>query len=381
MRTMHSIAQAQGPLRGRTLRRSPAGRLAAGAVCGLALLVVGCRANDSAVLLERDLRMQEDKIYHLQSCLEDAQAAREATLRENESLKHELAETERSGAPSRGPAADFEAPSVELPGGETLPPQRDTPDLAPPTIELPGADDAPGGETAPAEKDAAIIESPPTQLVINKRLTGGLDRDGHGGDEGLLIVFEPRDAAGHLVRWPGKVSVVAMDPAQQGEAARVARWDFPAEEVPAHYLSTVFGRGLQFELPWPGDPPDTRELKLFVRFTTEEGQKLTTDTTIEVRPPGAGAPSDRQTRRTTDDRDRERAEDGEPRSRLKARAPRSDAPRSTRAPSGTDSAAASPGDGEGIAADAHGADGNAEARADVPLEAARPKRPEWKPFR
>ncbi len=62
-----------------------------------------------------------------------------------------------------------------------------------------------------------MLSAPPTQLVINTRLTGGMDRDGHDGDEGILVVFEPRDAAGNLVKWPGKVSVVAMDPALEGE--------------------------------------------------------------------------------------------------------------------------------------------------------------------
>ena len=241
--------------------------------------------------------MQEDRIYQLQSCLEDAQLAREASIRENEILKQELAEATDKPAPSRGAAVDSAVPSVEMPRGETPSRRREAPDLTPPTIELPGASDAPSDAAAPSDEQSIVVESPPTQLVINKRLTGGLDRDGHDGDEGILVVFEPRDAAGHLVRWPGKVSVVAMDPALEGPAARVARWDFDANEVTNHYLNTVFGRGLQFELPWPSSPPAHRELVLFVRFTTEQGQKLSSDTKIEVRPPGDDAGFDRQTRR------------------------------------------------------------------------------------
>ena len=60
----------------------------------------------------------------------------------------------------------------------------------------------------------------PTKLVINKRLTGGLDRDGHNGDEGVLVVFEPRDAQDRLVNAVGDVSIVVMDPALEGAAQR-----------------------------------------------------------------------------------------------------------------------------------------------------------------
>ncbi len=82
------------------------------AIACLAITAAGCRTDNHTVLLERDLRMQEDRIYQLQGCLEDAQMAREATIRENEALKRELAEegkgdsggppigSDRGGAPS-----------------------------------------------------------------------------------------------------------------------------------------------------------------------------------------------------------------------------------------------------------------------------------------
>ena len=86
------------------------------ALLGLTLLAVGCRANNSTVLLERDLRLQEDKIYHLESLLEDSCAAREATIRENQALKKELAGGD-AGAGSdrdRGSSSGLKSPSVEM---------------------------------------------------------------------------------------------------------------------------------------------------------------------------------------------------------------------------------------------------------------------------
>jgi len=114
-------------------------------------------------------------------------------------------------------------------------------------------------------------------------MTGGLDRDREGGDEGILVVVEPRDEQGNLVRTPGAVSVVLMDPSQTGEASRVARWDFQANEFQQHFKKSVFGEGLQYELKWPGEQPANRDLMLFVRYISPEGAKLTSDTPMAIR--------------------------------------------------------------------------------------------------
>ncbi len=297
----------------------------------MSMTLVGCRAamKSDMTLLERDLRLQEDEIYRLQACLDDMCAAREATIRENEALKQELSDGSSGGGAgsSAMPEVDLEPPSVELPGSRSPSRSREKPDLTPPTIELPEPTDAPSVELTPGGEQSSMLSVPPTQLVINTRLTGGMDRDGRDGDEGILVVFEPRDSEGNLVKWPGQVSVVAMDPALEGSAARVARWNFSSDEVTNHYMSTVFGRGLQFELPWPSNPPTSRDLVLFVRFTTDDGQKLTADTPIVVDPPGGDAPGqDRHTKRPA----KQARRDEEPQSRAKEPEPRSEAPRTAR---------------------------------------------------
>jgi hypothetical protein len=112
--------------------------------------MAGCRgARDATVLLERDLRLQEDKIYQLQACLDDACAAREATIRENEALKAELSGGDRGAGSDTSPSTT--PPSVELPDSK-----ESTPDLTPPTIELPGNADPPSVEPTPGGKQTVI---------------------------------------------------------------------------------------------------------------------------------------------------------------------------------------------------------------------------------
>lgn len=121
-----------------------------------------------------------------------------------------------------------------------------------------------------------------TQITLNRMMTGGHNVDGHLGDEGLIVVVEPRNAAGQVVRARGKLSLVVLDPAERGDAARVARWDFAAGETAARFREGVFGKGLKFELRWPNRPPEHRDLRLFVRLTTEDDRTFEADKTLRV---------------------------------------------------------------------------------------------------
>lgn len=347
------------------------------ALCALTLLAFGCRTNPNQVLLEQESRLLEDRIYQLEAQLDDSCAAREATIRENEALKKELASGDRGpgretpGSPSgpsmgppsdrprsrRGEAPNLEAPTIELPEPSDTPPE-----------ELPGTPSTPPSDTpkvGPAGESSAV-NGVPTKLVINKRLTGGLDRDGHNGDEGVLVVVEPRDAQGRLIKSPGDVSIVVMDPALEGSAQRVARWDFAADEVPSHFQSTPLGAGLRFQLAWPAEPPKNRQLQLFVRYTTRDGAKINADVPIDVRSPADPAREDREAKNWSASESAGRPQrDRTPSSRLK--------------PSRVSAAPSSPSDESD-----HPAASNKNARAgadDSPRQSSRKNRPEWKPYR
>ncbi len=263
------------------------------------LLGLGCRSNNSQVLVEQEARMLEDEVYHLEAQLDQCCRSREAARRENEDLRSRL-----DGGGATG--GDYRTPAVELPG-------RGAPKLEPPSIELPEPSDTPPADLLPGDQQPSAVHGQPTRLSINKRLTGGMDRDLTGGDEGIMVMVEPRDERGRLVNTPGAVSVVVMDPAQVGDASRVARWDFQAHEFDDHFKNSTFGRGLQYQLKWPGEPPKSRDLVLFVRDSAKDGTKLTADAPLTVRMP---SDSPRVVRASTQDRD-------EPRIRASSRGARS----------------------------------------------------------
>jgi hypothetical protein len=154
-----------------------------------------------------------------------------------------------------------------------------------PGLEEPGGDSrqwAPAGATPVALADSKQAAA----IVLNRRLTGGYNADGRPGDDGVTLVIEPRDAGGRFLAAPAEVTVVAIDPALQGPAGRIARWEFAATETAALVRNSANNPGIHLQMLWPNQPPKHNELHLFVRYTTSDGRRLEADVPIRVDLPG-----------------------------------------------------------------------------------------------
>jgi hypothetical protein len=308
------------------------------------LVTAGCRTDPAVMLLERENRQLEDRVYQLQDGLARAQA--------------ELQRMQGAGAPggvpteSNGPA--LVPPQQQVAPGQTYPgaPVRTVPPLLqPPAVELPPLDGRPnevpstlraprsqppapfpgprnGAEprppvapNAPADSSgvrtvapllsrsttgmgveaATAVRVPGAQVqrvTLNERLTGGYDAGGYPGHDGVMVLLEPRDLRGRVVRSAGAVSVVVLDRSAAGDAARIGRWDFSAEQVDALWQRTSGAEGILLQMPWPGPRPPHGTLALFIRFVTDDGRRLEASRDIEVRlagpNPGGWAPSTAQ---------------------------------------------------------------------------------------
>jgi hypothetical protein len=120
------------------------------------------------------------------------------------------------------------------------------------------------------------------RITLNRLAVGGWDADGRPGDDGIVLLVEPRDAEGRLIAAAGPISVVLLDRGLPGEAARVARWDLIAHQVAGHFRRMPAGDGIYLELPWPGAPPVHSHLHLFVRFTTRDGRNLEANRELDI---------------------------------------------------------------------------------------------------
>jgi hypothetical protein len=277
--------------------------LCAAVLAGLS--AVGCRAAGNQDLLERELRFQEDRINHLQGHVADYRQQLDCAQAENDALRAEVAQL-KGGAPATGelPAvrpAPYRTPQILPPGSQVpegqplgppsgrLPPVDRTPagvpfdfPMGPPKVELPSGSSS-DGRPVPAEMQAAGAVA---ALTFNQQLTGGYDNDQRPGDDGVMVLVEPRSAQGEIVELHGPLSIVLLDPALQGDAARIARWDLAEDEAAAHFRRSPQGAGIQLELPWPTGAPAHRQLKLFARSTLADGRKFDASKDIEVISPG-----------------------------------------------------------------------------------------------
>jgi len=125
-----------------------------------------------------------------------------------------------------------------------------------------------------------------THLFLNPALTGAADFDGQPGDDGLRLLVEPRNASEQVIAEAGALSIVLLDPDRQGDAARVARWDFDQSATRQLLAASSSGRGIKLEVPWPAAAPSASKLKMFVRYETPDGRRLQADREIFVTPPG-----------------------------------------------------------------------------------------------
>jgi hypothetical protein len=304
-------------------------------VVGLSFLAtLGCRTDPAIPLLERELRLKDDEIYRLRRTVDEMQDCSGGRCTDRVVDGGRSKSESREEPPRRRDAPDvsgggFGGVSVELPGqpsnsvpdslkgGDTKLPAIGGDDAKKPAPDKRSPKDPPRDRASrrldrprPLNPDdeGPSLEGPPTparttttgmpskgvpflpsgssrrtaSIVLNRGMTGGVSNAPGIGDQGILVVVEPRDRDGRNIDAPGEMSVVVVDPTLQGNAARVARWDFTPEETAAAFRRTGETQAIHLVGTWPNDPPVHNRLHLFVRYTTADGRKLQADQAIEV---------------------------------------------------------------------------------------------------
>jgi hypothetical protein len=289
-------------------------------IVGSALLATaGCRSDPAIPILERQLRLKEDEIYRLRATLDDLQDCPTSyPVRDGDSRSKERDDDAPRRRRGNDAPNDMQPPKIDtgskassvppalLQGTENPPagnpsksPRQNDPAPDPTGSDGPSLDrnsDEVGARPRnimPAGASASAVPLTPSGdsrrvagIALNRTLTGGVNSGDRDGDQGLLVVVEPHDRAGRLVDAPAEMSVVVIDEAQKGAAARVARWDFTAAETAAMFRRTGSNTAIHLTTTWPADPPVHNKLRLFVRYVTADGRKLQTDAPIKVALPG-----------------------------------------------------------------------------------------------
>lgn len=298
----------------------------------LCALMVGCNNGRQlqADIYQRELRMQEDRIYQLEDCVEEYQAIVRG-------YRMEVAELKGNGATAKGSKTNpptiikpldggdsnlqFQAPSQVVdeaptfsptpadaeelaptftPERETLPLPDETVKEAPPfipqsyeeSIPSPLVVLTPDDKTAielvsPAEKESAQKAQEPslppssTEPSLAQRPIGIAIsiRNGSPSESGMATIMANcrlLDKGLSLEDFKGEVSIMLADPSVVGSPKRIARWDYTAEEIQqAWQLRPNKSQNEVIELPLilPKHLPTDRTLEVWVRLLEPNGKK------------------------------------------------------------------------------------------------------------
>lgn len=224
-------------------------RLAATIVL-LLTLAAGCRTSSrNSELLEAELRQRESEVLNLRAELERTRLVAEAVR-------------VQAGVPGPVPAP-MVVPSPDVSLG-----------MPRPVI------------AAPASRTVPRVESPamavPLKDIRVARGSGGIDDDGVPGDEGLLVVVEPRDEDGESVRALGDIEVTLDEVTPQGVKLPVGRWQVPLMRARRAWSSGLFSKGYHLKLAWR-TPPRTERVRATARLILPDGRVFEAERELRVR--------------------------------------------------------------------------------------------------
>jgi hypothetical protein len=281
----------------------------------LAALLAGCRTSGDVEALKRENFELSEQVtaleVHINQCCRELRTTQELLAAKDET-------TDSSGS-RRTPAGDDGSPSdlpkppkVDLgaPGGkEPTPAPRfeKAPKYEPGSkASFEGPDAGVGPELGPLHSvSASRGHQEVAAITVDRRQTSGFDADeSQPGDEGIVVVVEPRNAHGQVVRVAGEVSIAAYDASlwrQYGsqptkrQLAHVGTWLFNPTDA-ATWFEEEQPR-MRFELPWPAaGAPKNKDLQLVVKYQAAGGRVLEAQSLVSVqltgrRPKAPGVPS------------------------------------------------------------------------------------------
>lgn len=118
--------------------------------------------------------------------------------------------------------------------------------------------------------------------IVLGRTTGGYDNDGLPGDEALQVVIEPRDAADHSIKAPGRVQVAALEINFQGVKTPLGEWSVGPEELRRTWKQGLLTTGYVLTLPWQ-KAPQSENIRVIARLILTDGRVYEADKDVKVR--------------------------------------------------------------------------------------------------
>lgn len=136
-----------------------------------------------------------------------------------------------------------------------------------------------GGVPIPPEAAAHIFT---VQKITLGKMTGGQDIDGCYGDDGLLVVVEPRDCEDQTLKAPGALHVMALEINSQGIKTPIGAWDVAPDQLRKSWKSGWISNGYAVTLPLQGVPA-SEKVRVLARLVMPDGRAFEADKDVKIR--------------------------------------------------------------------------------------------------
>ena len=117
--------------------------------------------------------------------------------------------------------------------------------------------------------DRRIVE-----LAFHPTLTRAIDVDDHPDDDAVYLVLQPKNERGQVVPEVAELTIIVLDPAREGDAAKMGRWQYSASEVQSKFQPIGSEQGIHLQLPWNGPDPTADRVIVFALFKFTDGRQV-----------------------------------------------------------------------------------------------------------
>lgn len=135
--------------------------------------------------------------------------------------------------------------------------------------------------------DAALTDLVYPVKIELERMSGGYDRDGQPGHDGIVLYVQPIDADGNVIKAAGTINVKLFDLAAPADSTLIAEYRFDAKKTRSLWYGRLMTQHFTVHCPWPnGKPPAHSQVTAVVTFTDLlTGKPLTTQNVYEIQFP------------------------------------------------------------------------------------------------
>jgi len=248
--------------------------LSLGILAAILLSSGGCAQNKQAIArLEQENAQQRERIWQSNRKMEDFR-------QENEALRQQIATLQSQKSPAIATNSGWSSQSVPT---QTVAPAVTRPAISPqPPATTLGEPSSPanipvnpatGSQVAIGSGRTIHVRKTDSQNVHSVQILAEKAKAIHY--EGLHAEFQMKDAAGNIVLAPAPVVIMVTDPTKTGEASRVSKWNYTAEDIADIINSGQAGISIPLNMAWAKSCPQNLNLELHILYCTSDKRMLT----------------------------------------------------------------------------------------------------------